>query len=185
MDALKLDPPGRSSDQQQPSNGTADPSVDFLMNVQNGAGNTHTTEAATITNTASPSQVVYSPDSDWVDIDGIIQSFLQENGGRAARSTETNVEVLPNHIPRTPLSIPRQGSTFVPVAMDNALFVGNQASPGRHVYASNGVHQSEAAPGTYQWQNEWRLMNGESAPLDDPLFGFNGSSMDSLTLPEW
>jgi hypothetical protein len=182
--ALELDPSGRASDQQQPSHGTADNSANYLMDVQNGTQNSNPTEA-TITHTASSGQVVYSPDSDWVDIDGIIQSFLQENGGRAVRSTETDVEVLPNHIPRTPLSIPRQGSTFVGVAMDNALFVGNQASPSRDLYATNGFDRSEAVPGTYQLQQVWRSVNGEFAPLDDPLFGFNGSFMDSSTMSDW
>ncbi|KAL3492168.1 PrpF protein-domain-containing protein [Aspergillus germanicus] len=181
--ALELDPPGRASDQQQPRHGTANNSANYLMDVQNGTQNSNTTEA-TITHTASSSQVAYSPDSDWVDIDGIIQSFLQETGSRAVRSTETDVEVLPNHIPRTPLSIPRHASTFVPVAMDNAFFVGNPASPGRDLYATNGFHRSEAVPGTNQWQQGWRSMNGEFAPLEDPLFGFNGSFMDSSTMLE-
>ncbi|CEN62015.1 Putative Nitrogen assimilation transcription factor nirA [Aspergillus calidoustus] len=185
ISALELDPPGRLSDQQQPSHSTAEGSVNYPMNVQDGSGNPNTTEPAIVTHIASPSQVVYSPDSDWVDIDGIIQSFLQENGGRAVRPTETDYEALSNHISRTPLSIPRQGSAFVPVAMDHAIFVGNQASPGRDLYATNDFHRPEAVPGTYQWQHGWRSMNSESAPLDDPLFGFNGSSMDSLTLPEW
>jgi hypothetical protein len=54
-----------------------------------------------------------------------------------------------------------------------------------HLYAPNGLRRSEAVPGTYQWQQGWRSMNGESAPLDDPLFGFNGPFMDSSILSEW
>ncbi|KAL2802014.1 fungal-specific transcription factor domain-containing protein [Aspergillus granulosus] len=185
IDALGPDPQGRSSDQELPRHASVDGNMIYLMNSQNATGNTNATGVATEpANIMSPNQVVYSPDSDWVDIDGIIQSFLQENGGRGARLTETDIEGIPSHIPRTPL-IPHQGVAHLPGDMDNAPFVGHHASPGRDISATNGVHRSEAVTGIYQWQHGWRFINGESASLDDPLFGFNGSSLDSLTLAEW
>ncbi|KAL2862458.1 PrpF protein-domain-containing protein [Aspergillus lucknowensis] len=184
IDALGPGLQGRSSDQEQPHHAPVDGNIIYLTNSQNAAGNTNATGAATEpANITSPTQVVYSPDSDWVDIDGIIQSFLQENGGRGTRLAESDIEGISSHIPRTPL-IPLQGVAHLPGDMDNAPFVGHQASPSRDISATNGFHRAEAVPGIYQWQHGWRFISGESASLDDPLFGFNGSSLDSLTLAE-
>ncbi|KAL4867583.1 hypothetical protein BDV12DRAFT_186631 [Aspergillus spectabilis] len=170
VDALELDAPRRPLDYPQSSHRSADGGANYLLSVQNETDNPSTTGNNTgYTNT--PSQAVYSPDSDWVDIDGIIQSFLQEG----VRPGEYDPEGTQSQASRTPSVPPYQGNPAPPLTMDNGLFVGNQASPGRDVDA-NGRRRSEAAYGPYQVQHGWKPTHGESKSLEDPLFGLYATS---------
>ncbi|KAL2854512.1 fungal-specific transcription factor domain-containing protein [Aspergillus pseudoustus] len=186
IDAIGLDPPGRSSEQQEPNHGTADGNAIYMENMHSRADNSDLeSEGAVPAHSAPSNQAAYSPDSDWVDIDGIIQSFLQENAGRGIRPTEAEIEGIPSQGFKTPVATPHQGNASLPVTMDHSMFAGQHLSPGRDIDGTNGISRPETIPLTYQWQPGWRLPNGESASLEDPLFGFNGSSMDSLMLAEW
>lgn len=117
----------------------------------------------------------YSPSSDWVDIDGIIQSFLQEDTG----GTKSHMYHTPGQPPGTPW-IPQQ--RFGQSAPESSA---TQPAPAaRDLYSGGGDVQDTAYHG-YQWQQGWRTPNPEPASLEDPLFGFNGSALDAFPFLCW
>jgi hypothetical protein len=124
----------------------------------------------------------FSPGSEWMDIDGIIQSFLQENDGNpAGRIPAYNPEGDPSQVPKTPW--PAQGGP-PQVAMTPDLSVTNHPQMPMH---SGAIPPPDADfGGAFGWQQGWRGQNGETAEsLEDPLFGFNGSSLDSFNFMGW
>ncbi|KAL5343098.1 PrpF protein-domain-containing protein [Aspergillus crustosus] len=170
LDALEMDASRRPLEHPPPCHRPTDPSTNYVLSGQNEADNpSATTNVAGYSNT--PSQTVYSPDSDWVDIDGIIQSFLHEG----VRPAEYETAGTTSQTPKISWVPPPQGSSAPPITMDNGIFVENQLSPGRDLEA-NGMRRPEAAYGSYQIQQGWRLAHGESTSLEDPLFGSSRSS---------
>ncbi|KND89434.1 Nitrogen assimilation transcription factor nirA [Tolypocladium ophioglossoides CBS 100239] len=118
--------------------------------------------------TATHSGTGYSPGSEWVDIDGIIQSFLQENDAGA-----------PNQLPNPPWI----AQEAAPVGMARPELAQYGAAQG---LAPTAVPPPEAAYNTgYSWQQDWRPANNDSESLEDPLFGFNGSSLGNLAFMSW
>ncbi|KAL4887400.1 PrpF protein-domain-containing protein [Aspergillus karnatakaensis] len=152
VDALESDALRRPLDHLEPPRSRpVDGETNYIVNVQTDPDNASARDMTGYGNT--PSQAVYSPDSDWVDIDGIIQSFLQEG----VRPEYDAQEVNPSQIPRTPWVPPPQHGNIPPMAMENGIAVGN------HPEAAYGPYQ-------VQVQHGWRP-NGESTSLEDPLFG--------------
>lgn len=188
LDALEIDPPIRWSERDpQPSHGATEGDV----SVQASSGN-EIQNNLTIRNVTGPSNTksldhptTGSPGSDWVDIDGIIQSFLQENSSRGARLVEYDTNGTPTQLPRAPWMPLHQGDIPPSVMMDNVRTVGNQASLRPDIDVPNGAHRTETAGGTYQWQHGWRPTNWEPTSLEDPLFGLNGSSIDNFPFTDW
>lgn len=186
LDALEMDPPVRMSERDPQSNHA---SVHANRNYQtstaneanNGASIGNMTES---TNTTTHNSVVPSPGSDWVDIDGIIQSFLQENSDRGARLADYDPDSVPMQLSRTPWLPLQQGNPPPPVSINNDVAFGNQISSRPGIEGSNGLQTEETAR-TYQQQRGARPTSYESVLLDDPLFGFNGSSMDSFPFTDW
>lgn len=140
--------------------------------------NTSHSTASTI-NAARPG---YSPGSDWVDVDGIIQNFLLQGDGHESydpEATTTNMQV-----PREQWAFPQQGGTTQPVIMGPVSLVepplmGQDMSSG---IMANGDGTYLAS---YPSQQGWRPSNGDHASLEDPLFGFNGSSLDGFPFMGW
>ncbi|RDW74323.1 fungal specific transcription factor domain-containing protein [Aspergillus mulundensis] len=122
---------------------------------------------------------VPSPGSDWMDIDGIIQSFLQENGGRGGRLMGYDADGISNPPPQRLWMPPHQGNPPQPVIYDRSLTLGNPTT-----FRPNGVHWSEGLSERYQGEHGG-LTNNEFSSLEDPLFGFNGSSMDGFPFNAW
>ena len=188
-DALEMDPPSRPRDQEPPSSTAPDEDAGQQGAPVEADSRTNANPARAQNNAATPALggTGFSPGSDWVDIDGIIQSFLHENDGGATRPPpEYNAESTPNQMPR-PTWIPQQGNNnAAPVVMGNGFPVGNQEAMGQELPAS-GLHDPDASTynNGYQWQQGWKPANSESMSLEDPLFGFNGSSMDSFTFLGW
>lgn len=183
-DALEMDLPSRPRDQEPRS--TAAPDEDTAQQglPKESENQPNATCARAQNNAATPALggTGFSPGSDWVDIDGIIQSFLQESDGSATKPAEYDAEGPPNQLARTNW-IHQQGNA-TPVIMSNGFPMGNQGPMGQEL-TTNSMHPPDAVYNNYQWQQGWRPPNSESASLDDPLFGFNGSSMDSFTFMGW
>ncbi|KAI9376519.1 PrpF protein-domain-containing protein [Aspergillus egyptiacus] len=176
VDALELNPPSRPLDQVPQANHAVVANMDHLSSRVGADNSASAGNPAGLQNSSTVDQAVYSPGSDWVDIDGIIQSFLQGNGGRAARPVEYGPESTFTHDQQNPWML-HQGS--MPSAINYGFPVADQASPDREAEATNGLYRPEVIYGSHPWQPSQKSAN-QSTPLDDPLFGFNGSSMDSL-----
>ncbi|KAJ3527435.1 hypothetical protein NM208_g10701 [Fusarium decemcellulare] len=157
-DALEIEPSTRQKEPQQRTQ--TQPSFDFPRRnagLQDSAPQSETQGTAL----ARPVGVSTSPPgSDWIDIDGIIQSFLRENDLNL-------VEPLPNtfsQAQRFP-QVPMPGQVHLSAADGNASL--NHLPVGA---AGVGLD-----PGS-QWQHTFWPSNYETEFLEDPLFGFNGSS---------
>ncbi|KAH7133822.1 fungal-specific transcription factor domain-containing protein [Dactylonectria macrodidyma] len=117
----------------------------------------------------------YSPGSDWMDIDGIIQSFLQQNDGSGNDADETQ------NVPRQPRIAQQANVSLQPIVRGPGFPVEPQAAPDYGMNPS-GMHPVETAYNSgYEWQQGWWPPNNDAASLEDPLFGFNGSSLDSFS----
>lgn len=186
LDALEMNPSIRMSERDPQSNHIP---VHANRNYQTSTANEANNDASIgnmteSTNTTTRNPAVPSPGSDWVDIDGIIQSFLQENSDRGARIADYDPDNVPIQLSRTPWLPLQQGNPPPPVSINNDLAFGNQAASRPGIEGSNGLQTEETAR-TYQQQRGARPTSYESVLLDDPLFGFNGSSMDSFPFTDW
>jgi hypothetical protein len=120
----------------------------------------------------------YSPASDWMDVDGIIQNFLQENsdvirpGGLDDQASQGG-STRPSWSYPQAQPPPNTAGLNVPMAhqvIDRRLGEGGMNSP-------------DVAFNELQWEQNWQL--GESWPLMDPLFGLNGASSDYMRFTGW
>jgi hypothetical protein len=119
-----------------------------------------------------------SPDSDWMDVDGIIQSFLEGYEGNAASQQNGGTAgfvAKPSWL---------QASSQPQATMGPEYAVGNGS-----VLAMNpdtNVPSSDTGFSTADnWQSNWRPTMGDQESLEDPLFGFNGPSLDSFAFISW
>jgi hypothetical protein len=121
----------------------------------------------------------YSPGSNHMEVDAIIQSFLQESEGNGSRP--------PFHNPGGggfQDFFPQDGNAAMPnAAMGQNFQLVNQPVLGQSA-GNSGVPDAEGAYHESHWQQQqqqqqqgWRPGNGE---IEDPLFGFHGSSTDSF-----
>ncbi|KAL4811446.1 fungal-specific transcription factor domain-containing protein [Aspergillus unguis] len=163
LSALEIDPPVRDTEQSpQPNNEAADRGLP-----QRASGTENASNYMASAGGPDLNQAGHSPDFEGTDIDGIIQSFLRENGG-APRSTEYEPDGVVHQVPQTPWVQPSQATVSQPgpytrnLALDNSAFF----------------------PADVQFEYEG-LANNKTASLEDPLFGFNGSSMDGFPFPAW
>ncbi|KAK6074684.1 fungal specific transcription factor domain-containing protein [Seiridium cupressi] len=110
-----------------------------------------------------------SSDTRWVDIDGIIQSFLRDQGGTS--QTYDTVE---------PVLFPGQNFNLSAVDPQQIPFI---TQPGlRSARRTRGTDQEsvDEIP-----SNQQMAVNSSFVSMDDPLFGFNGSGLDDLDGFEW
>lgn len=168
-DVLEMDNPtkGRDENQGPPAEDTRQPRNQI--------------ETETQANTERPLNPItptlgngFSPGSDWVDIDGIIQSFLHENDGtmRPPEPTDQPRQQWIMHQPDSSQMVMGHNN----FAMQNQVPIAQDVTP--------GMPPAESYNG-YQWQNGWKPANSESASLEDPLFGFNGASTDTFAFMGW
>lgn len=106
-----------------------------------------------------------TPNADWLDIDGIIQSFLAGQGEAGDQSGVLDPTVYSVHAPRDPVTI------------NDALLTTPQTDV-RPVTENDGARLG-GLPQAAEANNF--LMT----TLDDPLFGFNGSGLDSIDDYRW
>ncbi|KAL5047590.1 hypothetical protein BDW71DRAFT_196694 [Aspergillus fruticulosus] len=172
--ALEIDPLIRDLDQNsQPDNRTTNCRVHQQGRVNNNSDNgALANDVIETPSNTSVNPPVRSPGSDWMDIDGIIQSFLQESGGRGARLAEYDADGILNPFPQVPYIPLHQGNAPPSMVVDRSLGLGNPALFRPEMQTLTGVHRSEAPGGRYQWEHG-RPIHSEAASLEDPLFGFN------------
>lgn len=127
---------------------------------------------------ATRNQGERSPGSEWVDIDGIIQSFLRNRDGPANRPI---VDDADENLSQVALPVfPESNAT-------SQLISGQAYSMGIQGITPNEMAAGLTYPGTIHWNN------ASNAPIDtdmtnsleDPLFGFNGASLDSFPFMGW
>jgi hypothetical protein len=208
-DALEAEPATRTRDQQpqQQQQRTANQlnsnSYEGLPNTANAGNNS--TEASPNqemrTVEVSPNSAVPSPGSDWINIDGIIQSFLRENQQGDFNNEPTAYGANPNQVG----SYPHPNAQFQHQQQQQPPKMGQQAADGEHylhqqqqqpVYfpANNfptGMNPglmppNVTVPGTgaemengNSWQQQQQTFwpaNQDAAFMEDPIFGFNGSN---------
>ncbi|KAL4926765.1 uncharacterized protein BDV17DRAFT_293116 [Aspergillus undulatus] len=151
--------------------------------------NPDTCRNTTLGNTRSPStrnldQSLQSPGSDWVDIDGIIRSFLQETDSRGARLPDHQADNISAPVPGGAWMAEQQNNPPRPSIIGGNVIVAGQCSLRSH-NAANVIPQPEAAGGAYHGQHGWGRSSTESVSLEDPLFDFNGSAMDNFPFATW
>ncbi|KAM0243992.1 hypothetical protein ACHAP5_006656 [Fusarium lateritium] len=164
--ALEAEPAARSREQQpqERPQRTQQLGYDNLGNAGNSQDNTRSQELQPI---EVGSSAVPSPGSDWINIDGIIQSFLRESDFNTDESTAygANSAYAPPKIPQ----------------VDGEHYLHTSGQP---VYYPNPnpnfpAGMANFAPdieGGNQWQQPFWSSNQDAAFLEDPLFGFHGSS---------
>lgn len=169
-DVLEMDNPTKARDETQ-----GPPVEDSRQPRRQIETETQSNPARTLNNPTTPALGNgFSPGSDWVDIDGIIQSFLHENDG-TVRPPEPTEQPRQQWIMQHPDSSQMvMGQNF---SMQNQLPMDQEVGP--------GMPPADASYHGYQWQNGWRPTNNESASMEDPLFGFNGASTDTFAFMGW
>jgi hypothetical protein len=119
-----------------------------------------------------------TPDSDWMDVDGIIQSFLEGYDGNAAPQQNGGTAgyvAKPSWL---------QASGHPQATMGPDYVVGNSSVLAMNPDAT--VPPSDAGfSAADNWQSNWRPTMGDQEALEDPLFGFNGPSLDSFAFISW
>ncbi|KIL88555.1 hypothetical protein FAVG1_07800 [Fusarium avenaceum] len=168
-DALEAEPATRSREQQPPQHPqrTQQLGYDSLGNSGNSQDNTRSQELQPM-EVGSGSSAVPSPGSDWINIDGIIQSFLREGDFHTGESTAygANSAYAPPKIPQ--------------VDGEHYLHTSTSASAQAVYYPANfPAGMANFTPdmeGGNQWQQPFWPPNQDAAFLEDPLFGFHGSS---------
>lgn len=158
----------------QPDNGT-DGSVLQQTIADENSVNGPTTGNAAVQPTANRNHQMPSPGSDTMDIDGIIQSFLRESDGRLARPADHEADGVFNHHPQMPLPQPNYASVSQPNRATRSFANGDPAL----------LRPDTQTPGESRQWEYWGLTADEAASLEDPLFGFNGSSMDGFPFSAW
>lgn len=199
-DALEAEPATRTRDQQpqqQQQRVTNQPNnFEGLSNT----GNTQSNNTETSPNQeiqpveVNNNSAVPSPGSDWINIDGIIQSFLRDNQQGDFNNEPTAYGANPNPVgpyphphtqfPQQPPKMAQQadGEHYLhqqqpvyfpannfPTGMHPGLMPPNVPVPGTGAEMENG--------NTWQQQQQtfWPS-NQDAAFLEDPIFGFNGSN---------
>ena len=128
-----------------------------------------------------------SPASDMMDIDGIIQSFLQENeaaGGKTALPVAT--QPYPQQYPMEQWFAQNSNPAAAFQGLSYAVVPG-QMSMGDERRVSGAERPAPRHGDTIPVVNApWQQRNsGEHGVLEDPLFGFNGSTLDNFSFFGW
>ena len=118
----------------------------------------------------------YSPGSEWVDIDGIIRSFLSDTTDRGTRQSNCQAEGGSSQFPGTPWTAAHQFNSFPLTAADRGV-AGGSHDP------AHAVSLPELQG--YPREQGWTRPCVDLVSLEDPLFGFNGSAMDSFPFATW
>ncbi|KAM0342509.1 hypothetical protein ACHAPU_009483 [Fusarium lateritium] len=166
-DALEAEPASRSRDQQlqQPL-----PELGFDNVGNTGNGQQSTDRSQEVQPVEVGSSAVPSPGSDWINIDGIIQSFLRDgdfNTGEPAVYGANYAPKIPQadgeHYLHSAQPQPVYFPTNFPAGMTN--FAGVVPGPGQAPDIESG-----------SWQQPFWPSSQDASFLEDPLFGFHGST---------
>ncbi|KAH7173958.1 fungal-specific transcription factor domain-containing protein [Fusarium flagelliforme] len=170
-DALEAEPATKTRDQQPQPQQRLQNQVDNFEGLPNTSNtrNTETSPQDMPTVEVNSTSAVPSPGSDWINIDGIIQSFLRDS------DPNMNNDLTPygpnqNQIgPQfQPPKIPQDGEHYLH-QQQPVYFPANNFPAGMNPNP-NPVMEME-------WgQNQYWSSNQDAAFLEDPIFGFNGSN---------
>ncbi|KAF4503295.1 pathway-specific regulatory nit-4 [Fusarium agapanthi] len=174
-DALEAEPATKSRD-QQPQQQQQQQRVQAQIGLENtGSAQTETSPNQEMQPVELNGSAVPSPGSDWINIDGIIQSFLRKGDFNAGGSEPTMYGQYPQKIPQVDEEHYLHTSTGQqPVYL-----------PQGFRFPAGGLNSFAAAPvpgaGDIEGGNSWQQTsfwpaNQDAAFLEDPIFGFNGSS---------
>ncbi|KAI4598747.1 hypothetical protein KJ359_002639 [Pestalotiopsis sp. 9143b] len=108
-----------------------------------------------------------TPNADWLDIDGIIQSFLAGQGESSDQNGVLDPTVYSVNATRDPVTV---NGDLAPLTTSQTRV---RPVPERDGARLNGLPQAG------------EMNNFLMATLDDPLFGFNGSGLDSIDDYRW
>ncbi|RGP69104.1 nitrogen assimilation transcription factor nit-4 [Fusarium longipes] len=208
-DALEAEPATRTRDQQpqqnqqrianQPNNNSYEGLPTTGNATNNSTGTSPNQEMHTVD--VSPNSAVPSPGSDWINIDGIIQSFLRDNQQGDFSNEPTAYGANAQQVG----PYPHPHAQFQHQQLQQPPKMGQQAADGEHYlhqqqqqpvyFPSNNfptgmnpglMPPNVTVPGTAaemenggSWQQQQQTFwpsNQDAAFLEDPIFGFNGSN---------
>lgn len=187
-----VEPLGKSKDQEQDSGRAVsetepqNPALNLEVN-DSSTSNPSNSSQSTMAALSAGQTGYYSPGSDWLDVDGIIQNFLLENDNAHGTAPSDPEAIPPSQVPREQWAVQQGGNGTQPLMMEHDFAVVDQQIGQGLAPDSNGVIQAEGtyASAGYQWHQGWRPSNSDHASLEDPLFGFNGSSLDGFPFMGW
>ncbi|KAF5252578.1 hypothetical protein FANTH_2472 [Fusarium anthophilum] len=175
-DALEAEPAAKSRDQQpqqQQQQQRVQAQIGYEGLENTGSAQTETSPNQEMQPVELSGSAVPSPGSDWINIDGIIQSFLREGDFNAGGSEPTMYGQYPQKIPQV------DGEHYLHTSTGQQPVYFPQGFP------AGGLNSFAAAPvpgaGDIEGGNSWQQTsfwpaNQDAAFLEDPIFGFNGSS---------
>ncbi|KAL4950980.1 PrpF protein-domain-containing protein [Aspergillus filifer] len=119
---------------------------------------------------ANVDKTSHSPGSEWVDIDGIIQSFLCDTTDRGTRQLNAHADGIPSQSPGIPWTAAHQVNSSSLTAADRGVAVGNHDP-------DHAVSQSQLQG--YPREQGWARPSVDLASFEDLLFG--GISIPQMT----
>jgi len=163
-DALEAEPATRTRDQQPQPQQRPQQVTNFEGPPTNTQNETSPQTVPTVE--VNSTSAVPSPGSDWINIDGIIQSFLRDSDPNMNNDLTTygpnQNQIGPQF---QPPKIPQDGEHYL-----------HQQQP---VYfpANNFPAGMNPPVMEMEWgQNQYWSSNQDAAFMEDPIFGFNGSN---------
>ncbi|KAF4448991.1 hypothetical protein F53441_7641 [Fusarium austroafricanum] len=179
-DALEAEPATRSREQQpqQPQRVTAQIGYENMQAGTQDTTNTNTSPNQDLQPVELSGSAVPSPGSDWINIDGIIQSFLRDSDFNASEPMYgPNPIAQPQKIPQVDgehyLHSDQPQAQPQPVYFPQNFPAGGFGGFAGVVPGNTGTAEIE---GGNSWQGSFWPSNQDAAFLEDPIFGFNGSS---------
>lgn len=179
-DALEMDQAGSASRQAVDS----DDECESRPEVPPGSEMESNVEQQNAVESAVPvarNGVASSPASEWVDVDGIIQSFLQESDAHGTRYATTEA----NQLPMAPWLAQQPASAGVEepdLGPSPSQYEPHTGLPPTSLPVPDTGYNSITS---YPWQQSWRPPNNEPGLLEDPIFGFNSASLGNMAFTGW
>ncbi|KAF9769319.1 hypothetical protein IL306_013283 [Fusarium sp. DS 682] len=184
-DALEAEPATKSRDQQplqQQQRLQAQIGYQGLENT--GNTQTDTSPNQEMQPVELSGSAVPSPGSDWINIDGIIQSFLREGdfnnpGGEPTMYGQYPQQQQQQQPPKIP-QVDGEHYLHTSAGQQQPVYFPQNFPAGMNGFTPVGAAEVEGGPNSWQQQQQQQQnfwpSNQDAAFLEDPIFGFNGSS---------
>ena len=131
----------------------------------------------------SDSRLAGSPGESWLNIDEIIQSFVREAGEQYSQQNPASQPVFPV-LPQED-SVLQGGGGGVPLQTMQSLQPNPMLTTPSRPRDPHSMGQNYYYPHVVAWQHPAADVAMGSDPVDDLLFGFNGSALDSVPAMDW
>ncbi|KAH7240759.1 fungal-specific transcription factor domain-containing protein [Fusarium redolens] len=177
-DALEAEPATKSRDQQpqqQLQKQQAQIGYEGLENT--GNAQTETSPNQEMHPVELSGSTVPSPGSDWINIDGIIQSFLREGDFNSNEPTMYGQASYPGQQPQKIPQVDGEHYLHTSTGQQPVYFPQGFPAGGMNSFTTPVPPGAGDIEGGNSWQQTsfWPA-NQDAAFLEDPIFGFNGSS---------